>query len=198
MKKNIFESFEDKKEVKEINKAAIFDAMMQSSNNNSVVIEKKGSEIIAQIKEVKFPSLKENFDNIVAELDELLTKTGLAPTKELNTNDYYSSSIKLDLPYKRYDYNETYYNENAIEDSKSSLFNNFAERECKDVMMEDSENKPNLATSKEEAEYRCKYNNKLYCLIDIAIDIKTANVLLDINAEDIYKLNINQAMSLGF
>ena len=68
-----------------------------------------------------------------------------------------------------------------------------AKIEDKDVYFE-----KNYPLNKEQAEARCNYNENLHILMEIAVDIKAAQVLTQITEDNVYRLNVNQSIALGF
>lgn len=191
-KENPFEEYK-KEEIKEINKSDIFDAMCEPVFEGSLSVEKTGKQIKDQVSNVIVPKLKLNYEEIISKLNNLLTLTGKSPTMPIR---YYK--IKLDLPYKEYDWSETQYHETTEE--INGIFDTFANSD--DIGTEESTPEiifeKNPALTQEQAQARCSYNENLRILREIAVDIKTAQVLLQFEDSKVYKLNINQSIALGF
>ena len=208
--KNPFEVFDNKTEkvdALEINKAAIYAAMRQNVAEGNLYIEKTGKEIKDQITNSILPIYRGMYSKITSKLNSLLEMTGLPPTQDaINYNN-----IALELPYKEYTWKETC-TPKSCEDKASlmeeccgdeccyceetTIFSNFGEI---DVVEENKEVvKDNFALTKEQADARQKYNDTLYFLKDVSLDIKTLGVLMQFDDNKKYKLNTEQAIALKF
>ena len=203
-KENPFNKFgegtEESLTIQEINKSDIFNAMREPVMEGTLSIQKTGKEIKDQINSVIMPKLTANYQETINKLDNLLTLTGNPPTFPIR---YYK--IKLDLPYKEYDWCETHFceeKEEVVEEGE--VFENFADdenyeiAEDESVVAEDVFFKKNPPLSAEQAQARCSYNETLRILMEIAVDIKTAQVLLQLEDGKTFKLNVNQSIALGF
>lgn len=207
--KNPFEAFDKKDEMStlEINKAAIYAAMRQNVAEGSLFIEKTGKEIKDQITNVILPIYIGMYDKITSKLNALLETTGLPPTQDvINYNN-----IALELPYKEYTWKEICAPKSCEDKNglvaeccgdeccyckENTIFSNFGEV---DIVEENEEVvKDNLALNKEQADARQKYNDTLYLLKDVSLDIKTLGVLMQFDDKKKYKLNTEQAIALKF
>lgn len=207
--KNPFEAFDKKDEMSalEINKAAIYAAMRQNVAEGSLFIEKTGKEIKDQITNAILPIYRGMYDKITSKLNALLETTGLPPTQDIiNYNN-----IALELPYKEYTWKETCAPKSCEDKNnlvaeccgdecccceENTIFSNFGEV---DIVEENKEVvKDNLALNKEQADARQKYNDTLYLLKDVSLDIKTLGVLMQFDDNKKYKLNTEQAIALKF
>lgn len=197
-KENPFEKY-GKENISEIKKSDIFDAMMENGDYKNVSITKTGKQIKEQLFNIVIPKLVENKDNCIKEIEGLLEVTGVAPTKDFR----FYERVKLDIPYKEYNYDETYFREDKKEETKPQLFTNFAIEEDSDsedmkATIEEIVNK-NYPMSLEEAENRQKYNDKLRCLANILIDLKTAETLSNnLDENRIFNLSVAQSLALMF
>ena len=199
--KNPFRQFDNDSENKKekliyIQKSDIYDAMREGYNGQ-ITINKIGAEIKDQITNVLLPKMNEAFENKSSRLNELLNKVGQAPTIPVR---FYK--VKLDLPFKEYDWYEMNYKEVK---ENTVLFDNFASgvtneggESAKEIVEEKVVEEFNTPKSLEEAKARKEYMEELRGLIEIAVDIKTAKVLLNFNDTQVYALTVNQALSLGF
>lgn len=194
-KKNPFEQFGKGESLKpiEIQKSDIFDAMREGYHGQ-ITMNKSGIEIKSQIRDNLLPKLTSAFEEKSAKLNELLGKTGAAPTRPV-----YYYKVKLDLPYKEYEWCETKYKV----DSKTVLFDNFAnvvegDSESEGIEVKEKVEEFNCPKSLEEAKARIEYNDVLRGLLEVAVDIKTANVLLNLSDDQTYALTTEQMLALGW
>ena len=197
-KKNPFLKYNNDKEemeIKFIQKSDIYDAMREGYNGQ-LTINKTGLEIKEQIKNVLLPKMNEAFEEKSNKLNELLKEVGAAPTIPIRF-----WKVKLDLPFKEYDWYEMEY-----KDTKENvvLFDNFAsgiadsEESASGEVIEKAKEEFNVPLNAEEAKARREYMQVLRELVEIAVDIKTANVLLNFVDSQVYALTVNQSLSLGF
>lgn len=202
-KENPFEKY-GTEEIKEINKSDIFDAMREPVMPGVISIEKTGKEIKDQVNNVILPKLMANFEEQTKKLNNLLTLTGTPPEFPIK---YYK--VRLDLPFNEYTWEECHYcdhkDEMLKEEDESveegAIFNNFADVEGEfesDIEDEDVYFEKNYPVNIEQAEARCNYNENLHILMEIAVDIKAAQVLTQITEDNVYRLNVNQSIALGF
>lgn len=202
-KENPFEKY-GTEEIKEINKSDIFDAMREPVMPGVISIEKTGKEIKDQVNNVILPKLMANFEEQTKKLNNLLTLTGTPPEFPIK---YYK--VRLDLPFNEYTWEECRYcdhkdkmlkeEDESVE--KGAIFNNFADVEGEfesDIEDEDVYFEKNYPVNIEQAEARCNYNENLHILMEIAVDIKAAQVLTQIAEDNVYRLNVNQSIALGF
>lgn len=195
-KRNPFRKFEDnkKEDIKFIQKSDIYDAMREGYNGQ-LTINKTGAEIKDQISNVLMPKMTAAFEEKYAKLNDLLNKVGQAPTIPVR---FYK--VKLDLPFKEYDWYEMNFKE--VKDNVV-LFDNFASgvKDSEEGVVEEKEEiveEFNIPKTIEEAKARKEYMEELRGLVEIAVDIKTAKVLLNFNDTQIYALTVNQSLALGF
>jgi hypothetical protein len=195
-KRNPFRKFEDnkKEDIKFIQKSDIYDAMREGYNGQ-LTINKTGAEIKDQISNVLMPKMTAAFEEKSAKLNDLLNKVGQAPTIPVR---FYK--VKLDLPFKEYDWYEMNFKE--VKDNVV-LFDNFASgvKDSEEGVVEEKEEiveEFNIPKTIEEAKARKEYMEELRGLVEIAVDIKTAKVLLNFNDTQIYALTVNQSLALGF
>lgn len=195
-KRNPFRKFEDnkKEDIKFIQKSDIYDAMREGYNGQ-LTINKTGAEIKDQISNVLMPKMTAAFEEKSAKLNDLLNKVGQAPTIPVR---FYK--VKLDLPFKEYDWYEMNFKE--VKDNVV-LFDNFASgvKDSEEGVVEKEEEvvkEFNTPKTIEEAKARKEYMEELRGLVEIAVDIKTAKVLLNFNDTQVYALTVNQSLALGF
>lgn len=194
MKNNIFESYDNKElniNIKEINKAEIFEALKQY--DNKIMFNKKGKEIKEQVQNVILPFIIQKISDCKFKLNYFLQNTTLPPKQpvwcrlELTEDEF---------PYKLYSWEETNYQEKSV----NSLFKGFGDCDS-DVACDTAENccvEP-CAASLEIAESRKKYNCCVEELRDLICDFKTANVLINsLEDEQDYWLNLEQLTALKF
>lgn len=202
-KENPFEKY-GTEEIKEINKSDIFDAMREPVMSGVISIEKTGKEIKDQVNNVILPKLMANFEEQTKKLNNLLTLTGTPPEFPIK---YYK--VRLDLPFNEYTWKECHYcdhkdkmlkeEDESVEEG--AIFNNFADVEGEfesDIEDKDVYFEKNYPVNIEQAEARCSYNENLHILMEIAVDIKAAQVLTQIAEDNVYRLNVNQSIALGF
>ena len=195
-KRNPFRKFEDnkKEDIKFIQKSDIYDAMREGYNGQ-LTINKTGAEIKDQISNVLMPKMTAAFEEKSAKLNDLLNKVGQAPTIPVR---FYK--VKLDLPFKEYDWYEMNFKE--VKDNVV-LFDNFASgvKDSEEGVVEEKEEiveEFNTPKTIEEAKARKEYMEELRGLVEIAVDIKTAKVLLNFNDTQVYALTVTQSLALGF
>lgn len=195
-KRNPFRKFEDnkKEDIKFIQKSDIYDAMREGYNGQ-LTINKTGAEIKDQISNVLMPKMTAAFEEKSAKLNDLLNKVGQAPTIPVR---FYK--VKLDLPFKEYDWYEMNFKE--VKDNVV-LFDNFASgvKDSEEGVVKEKEEiveEFNTPKTIEEAKARKEYMEELRGLVEIAVDIKTAKVLLNFNDTQVYALTVNQSLALGF
>lgn len=195
-KRNPFRKFEDnkKEDIKFIQKSDIYDAMREGYNGQ-LTINKTGAEIKDQISNVLMPKMTAAFEEKSAKLNDLLNKVGQAPTIPVR---FYK--VKLDLPFKEYDWYEMNFKE--VKDNVV-LFDNFASgvKDSEEGVVEEKEEivkEFNTPKTIEEAKARKEYMEELRGLVEIAVDIKTAKVLLNFNDTQVYALTVDQSLALGF
>ena len=195
-KRNPFRKFEDnkKEDIKFIQKSDIYDAMREGYNGQ-LTINKTGAEIKDQISNVLMPKMTAAFEEKSAKLNDLLNKVGQAPTIPVR---FYK--VKLDLPFKEYDWYEMNFKE--VKDNVV-LFDNFASgvKDSEEGVVEEKEEivkEFNIPKTIEEAKARKEYMEELRGLVEIAVDIKTAKVLLNFNDTQIYALTVNQLFCIFY
>lgn len=192
-KKNPFEEFGSENKPKEIQKSDIFEAMRETQFP-MVSVNKTGAEIKSQINNVVLPKLQKVFEEKFEKLNDLLGKTGNAPTKPI-----YFYKVKLDLPYKEYEWCET-----QFRTKEAIIYDNFAnplqEASSSDVEAESEVEVEgcNAPKSVEEAKARIEYNECLRGLVEVGVDIKTCNALNQLKDDSIYSLSTTQLIALGW
>lgn len=212
MKKNPFEKFGiEKSEIeskpKEIDKSIIFEAL--NKNTSGVMgFDKTGKEIKDQIMNIVIPDLKANYDEQIAEIEEIIPKIGTPPTE-----DFCCYRIKVDMPYKKYNWDEVNLpvivsDENPLDSieekteenisyGKPAIFMNFANPDIEDS--EEMSTDFNYPIDLDQSKARGVYNQLLNCLYDLLIDVQTCNILLgNLKDDSLYNLTIEQSAVLSF
>ena len=184
--KNVFEQFDNNKNVKEIEKSEIFAAL--KTYNNPMMFKKTGKELKEHITNVLLPILIEENNTKLAAISTYLESVSVKPTHDV----YCEISLGKEFPFKIYSWEESHYREKSVE---GSIFKGFGDVECCD----EAECCPNYCSTQEEANNRCLYNSWVEELRNIILDIRTANVLINnLEDEQEYWLNLEQVTSLKF
>lgn len=168
---------------RKIEKSDIYNAFAYSKDSFS----KTGEQIKQQINSVVMPRLNADLSLYSEKANNLLQDCGGTPKMEISS--YWRNERKINVPFKRFDWCETFYPER---DSVRSGF---------ETLSADDDNKSECQppASKFEAQKRCEYNECVEMICNIMVDIKACEVLLH-NVEDkkSYDLNMSQIVALDF
>lgn len=171
---------EDDKE--ETEKAHIMDAL---SYGNDIKVSKTGKEIKAQVKDILIPKLNAEMEEWKGKADGLLEGCGKAPTK--TPPPYWTGDTELSVPYKIYDWNETY-----IPRERDSV-------SYETLSVEDAAAKRgNVPENEEQAKARNDYNEAVRMVANVMVDLKACDILLALKDGKEYELTPRQVITLGF
>lgn len=176
-------------EEEEVEKSDILNAV--SSYGNPIKFFKTGKEIKEKLKGVR--SEKEAaLSQAKKSADEILEDCGIAPSAPVPT--YWTGELKLDVGYKMYDWNQTYYNEKT-----SNGVGGFYTSSLSPAQQKEKEKKDNSPETEAQAECRRNYNNQVRIIAEVMTDIKAIDIL-DENLKDgsSYQLDPRQIMAFGF
>lgn len=170
-------------ELSEIQKSDIMEAIGYSEDFK---IKKTGKEIKEQITTVLMPAKTAQLNDVTTKLNALIQVCGAAPTKDVCR--YWCAGFELDIPYKRYDWEETRMrcNDDCVYDSLS---------------FEHQEDLPkiNCPQTDAEADARQKYNELVQAVCEIMVDIKACEILQkNLKDGDTIKLTPRQVVTFKF
>lgn len=163
------------------------DIMESISYSGDVKVTKTGKEIKKQVDDILLPELKANLSVKDNEVTEKLKDCGKAPTKEIDK--WWTSGIKMDIGYKVYAWEETYFREENSNSVSGSLSAETA------IEKRDKQNYP---TSAAEAEARREYNELIRCICEIKVDIRACEILKELKDDKVFELTPKQVLSMRF
>ena len=164
--------------VDDIEKSDVMNAIQYSGN---IQITKTGKEIKESVQNILLPELNAQLEEKKTAADSLLEDCGDAPT--YNTNPWWTDDLRIEVPYKIYEWNEMEYNDRSQTSVMGSLS---AEHSAK------VDKKYNFAKSVEEAEARRKYNEEVRAIANIIVDLKACEILLQLKDNKEYALTPKQ------
>ena len=164
--------------VDDIEKSDVMNAIQYSGN---IQITKTGKEIKESVQNILLPELNAQLEEKKTAADSLLEDCGNAPTH--NTNPWWTDDLRIEVPYKIYDWQETEYNDR----SQTSVVGSLSAEHSEKV-----EKKYNFAKSVEEAEERRKYNDEVRAIANIIVDLKACEILLQLKDNKEYVLTPKQ------
>lgn len=164
--------------VDDIEKSDVMNAIQYSGN---IQITKTGKEIKESVQNILLPELNAQLEEKKTAADSLLEDCGDAPTH--NTNPWWTDDLRIEVPYKIYDWQETEYNDR----SQTSVVGSLSAEHSEKV-----EKKYNFAKSVEEAEARRKYNDEVRAIANIIVDLKACEILLQLKDNKEYALTPKQ------
>lgn len=174
---------EREEEVDETEKAHIMEAL---SYGNDIKVTKTGKEIKAQVKDVLIPKLNAELEKYKGEADAKLALCGNAPTK--TPSPWWTGETELEVPYKVYDWKETYYDCNP----RPSI-------SYETLSAEDAASKRgNVPENAEQAQARNEYNEAVRMVCNVLVDLKACDILLSLSDGKEYELTPRQVLTLGF
>lgn len=159
--------------------------ILYALGNGNIEITKSGKEIKEQVESVVLPELNSNLAVKEAEATEKLGECGAAPTRDPYL--WWTGDVKMDVGYKIYDdWRETNFckPESRVYDSLSAS--------------DEAEKKGNCPTSEAEAKARREYNDIVYAICNIRVDIKACEILKELKDNTQYKLTPRQVITLKF
>lgn len=162
------------------------DIMNALSYQSEIKVSKTGKEIKKQVDDVILPELTANLAVKENEATEKLKECGGAPTKDVDP--WWTSDVKMDVGYKVYAWEETYFNPEEGGVAGSLSYSDAEEKKAK----------VNCPTSKEEADCRRCYNDIVRAICSIKVDIKACEILKELNDDTTYELSPRQVLSLKF
>lgn len=164
--------------VDDIEKSDVMNAIQYSGN---IQITKTGKEIKESVQNILIPELNAQLEEKKTAADRLLEDCEDAPTH--NTNPWWTDDLRIEVPYKIYDWQETEYNDR----SQTSVVGSLSAEHSEKV-----EKKYNFAKSVEEAEARRKYNDEVRAIANIIVDLKACEILLQLKDNKKYALTPKQ------
>lgn len=170
-----------KAEENDIEKSDIMQAI--SGCDSDIKVSKTGKELKAQA-DVLLSELNSKLAIKQAEADTALEDCGGAPTRQ--PDKWYTDGICTNCGYKVYDWNETYFPENQSKIMPSLSAEDLSSR------------KGNVPENREQAECRRAYNDIVYAICQIMVDIKACEILKGLDDGKEYTLTPRQIFALGF
>jgi hypothetical protein len=187
MEKAIFSDTELNREMnrvgQEFEKSDIMQAM---SYENPFTIQKTGKEIKEQCQNVILPELNSVLSIKKTEADNILQECGIAPKQ--SAPEYWCGGIKMDVGYRIYDWEETYFPENNGNVMQSLSAPN----------AEEQRQRMNIPETKEQAIKRREYNEIVHAICEVMTDIKACEILSTIPDDKKYELSPKQILALKF
>lgn len=166
----------------EVEKSDIMNAL---SYQGEIKVSKTGKEIKQQVDDVLLPDLNAKLAVKEEEATKKLADCGDAPTRDVDP--WWTGDVKMDVGYKVYSWDETYYNEEKANDSVAGSLSG-----------EKKEKEFNCPESKEEADCRRCYNDIVRAICNIKVDIKACEILKELKDGTTYDLTPRQVLALRF
>lgn len=186
VEENPFEKAVNEEADSEVEKGEIFDAINYNSN---IKFNKTGKELKENVAAKVLPNLNTLLSTYQTEADTLLSVCGNAPTKPADY--WYTREMKIDVPYKVYDWDETYFDN----EKKNGTI-------VESLSVEQAENNKAIAknypASKEQGDNRRSYNDKVRAICDILVDIKACELISNIPDEEKIELTPRQYLTFQF
>lgn len=167
----------------EVEKSDIMNAL---SYQDEIKVSKTGKEIKQQVDDVLLPDLNAKLAVKEEEATKKLADCGDAPTCDVDP--WWTGNVKMDVGYKVYSWDETYYNEEKANDSVAGSLSG-EEKKKKEF---------NCPESKEEADCRRCYNDIVRAICNIKVDIKACEILKELKDGTTYDLTPRQVLALRF
>lgn len=174
---NPFNKYED-----QIEKSDLFDAV-QYSHDTTISISKSGREIKKQVDEVVRPSYENKMDDLIDKANNLLDNCGNPPTKEVDK--YWTDGIEIKIPFRIYDWNETYFQNDDDSKRLSDSINSVAK-------------KGDYPSSEDEASARREYNEIVRRICMVEVDLRACDILEKIDDGKKFDLTPRQIVALKF
>lgn len=176
------EEVEREDDEEETEKSHIADAL---SYGNDIKVSKTGKEIKAQVKDIVIPKLNAELEEWKGKADTLLENCGKAPTK--TPPPYWTADTEIEVPYKIYDWNETY-----VPQQRDSV--TYETLSAEDAAAK----KGNVPENAEQAKARNDYNEAVRMVCNVLVDLKACEVLLLLKDSKEYELTPRQVLTLRF
>lgn len=164
--------------VDDIEKSDVMNAIQYSGN---IQITKTGKEIKESVQNILIPELNAQLEEKKTAADNLLEDCGDAPRH--STNPWWTDDLRIEVPYKIYEWNEMEYNDR----SQTSVMGSLSEEHSAKI-----DKKYNFAKSVEEAEARRKYNEEVRAISNILVDLRACEILLQLKDNKEYALTLKQ------
>lgn len=164
--------------VDDIEKSDVMNAIQYSGN---IQITKTGKEIKESVQNILIPELNAQLEEKKTAADNLLEDCGDAPRH--STNPWWTDDLRIEVPYKIYEWNEMEYNDR----SQTSVMGSLSEEHSAKI-----DKKYNFAKSVEEAEARRKYNEEVRAISNILVDLRACEILLQLKDNKEYALTPKQ------
>ena len=166
----------------EVEKSDIMNAL---SYQGEIKVSKTGKEIKQQVDDVLLPDLNAKLAVKEEEATKKLAYCGDAPTRDVDP--WLTGDVKMDVGYKVYSWDETYYNEEKANDSVAGSLSG-----------EEKKKELNCPESKEEADCRRCYNDIVRAICNIKVDIKACEILKELKDGTTYDITPRQVLVLRF
>lgn len=166
----------------EVEKSDIMNAL---SYQGEIKVSKTGKEIKQQVDDVLLPDLNAKLAVKEEEATKKLADCGDAPTRDVDP--WWTGDVKMDVGYKVYSWDETYFNEEKANDSVAGSLSG-----------EEKKKEFNCPESKEEADCRRCYNDIVRAICNIKVDIKACEILKELKDGTTYDLTPRQVLALRF
>ena len=163
------------------------DIMSALSYENPFKVEKTGKELKEQAQNVLLPELNAELTTKKSEADNYLKECGQAPTKDCP--EWWCGGIKMDIGYKMYEWDETYWRDN----SEQRLYPTLSASDS-----EEQKARINAPETKEQAFNRARYNECVQAICNIMVDIKACEIISSMADEKTYELTPKQIIALKF
>ena len=178
---NPFDAYKDDNDVEKS------DIMSALSYENPFKVEKTGKELKEQAQNVLLPELNAELTTKKSEADNYLKECGQAPTKDCP--EWWCGGIKMDIGYKMYEWDETYWRDN----SEQRLYPTLSASDS-----EEQKARINAPETKEQAFNRARYNECVQAICNIMVDIKACEIISSMADEKTYELTPKQIIALKF
>lgn len=161
------------------------DIMYALSGCDAIKVSKTGKEIKEQVDSVVLPQLQANLATWNEKADNLLKDCGTAPTKKVPK--WWTGDINMNIDRKFYEWDETCISDNSRQTLMPTL------------SAEDSQRKKrNTPENEAQAQARCDYNEAVYMICNIEVDIKACEILKNLKDSTNYELSPRQVLALKF
>lgn len=157
--------------------------IMDAISYSGVKISKTGKEIKDQATNVLLPRLNAELEDYKKKADEKLALCGKAPTED--PKPWWTDDIELEVPYKVYNWNETYVPKPSVAYDTLSAEDAAAKR-------------GNVPENDEQAKAREEYNEAVRMVCNTMVDIKACELMQNLKDKTSYELSPRQVLTLGF
>lgn len=182
------ESDDETEDKEEVEKSDVYNALNSGGN---IKFTKSGKEIKENVTTKILPALNAELATKKVELDKLLALTGAAPTRK--ADNWYCEELGIDVPYKRYGWDETYFNQEK--QNTGTIFTSLSPTQLDTAKKELEKNYP---ASKEVAEARDQYNNKVREICEILVDMEACKLLSTLKDDVSIDLTPKQVICFKF